>query len=341
MKDLSQQLDQIVMWFDCNFITKSVKINEQLKGFLGLVNSEFSFDEWEMLIHPDDVEQSKHLLGKYLNGSSNTFDSYFRMRVAPKGYSPIRCRGTLVKDNTERPEAIIGTITPPSDFHELQTKVQLEEAIEELDTFFYRASHDLRAPVLAIEGVYNLLKTQPQFRNNSILTLLGTQLGKIKNLNADIIKIGKIRAKSPEPEEINLEALLSKIVAGFYKEPINISLKGLQNVFVFTDVLLLTATLQAIIQNSITYRDPKKASSTIDILAIGESDNPKLIIKDNGIGIREDLQYKIFEMFSRVSDKSIGSGLGLYGVSIACRKMDVTIEMNSEEFVGTEVILKF
>jgi signal transduction histidine kinase len=63
------------------------------------------------------------------------------------------------------------------------------------------------------------------------------------------------------------------------------------------------------------------------------------VVKDNGIGIKEEHLGKIFEMFYRTSDKSSGSGLGLYIVNETIKKLGGKVEVNSQVNLGTTFTL--
>ncbi len=65
--------------------------------------------------------------------------------------------------------------------------------------------------------------------------------------------------------------------------------------------------------------------------------NLNIIIKDNGIGIGEDQQAKVFEMFYRGHHTSEGFGLGLYIVSHVVNKMNGKVILTSKEGIGTEI----
>jgi signal transduction histidine kinase len=65
-----------------------------------------------------------------------------------------------------------------------------------------------------------------------------------------------------------------------------------------------------------------------------------IFIRDNGIGIDKDNQGKVFDMFYRVSNKSIGSGLGLYIVKEAVEKLNGVIQLESETGKGTEFSIR-
>ena len=70
-------------------------------------------------------------------------------------------------------------------------------------------------------------------------------------------------------------------------------------------------------------------------VTVSESE-AEILVKDNGIGIAEENQEKVFNMFYRVSNKSVGSGLGLYIVKEAVEKLRGEIGLRSEPGKGSE-----
>ncbi len=63
-------------------------------------------------------------------------------------------------------------------------------------------------------------------------------------------------------------------------------------------------------------------------------------VSDNGIGVESALVPRIFEMFFRASDRSDGSGLGLYIVRNAIERLSGTIDVHSEAGVGTRFTIR-
>ena len=61
----------------------------------------------------------------------------------------------------------------------------------------------------------------------------------------------------------------------------------------------------------------------------------KIVLSDNGTGIAPDIQKKVFEMFYRGTNTSKGSGLGLYIVKNAVKKLSGSILLESKEGEGT------
>jgi signal transduction histidine kinase len=98
---------------------------------------------------------------------------------------------------------------------------------------------------------------------------------------------------------------------------------------IVTDRSRLKVVLNNIIGNALKYSSPQKEEQLISIAANFEGNNLKVLIEDNGIGIATEHQPKIFDMFYRASEKSQGSGLGLYIVRETLDKLNGKIEVSS------------
>jgi signal transduction histidine kinase len=68
-----------------------------------------------------------------------------------------------------------------------------------------------------------------------------------------------------------------------------------------------------------------------------DSKTIKIRIIDNGVGISEEAQKKVFEMFYRAHENSIGTGLGLYICKEIINKLNGKITLHSKRNVGTEI----
>jgi len=112
--------------------------------------------------------------------------------------------------------------------------------------------------------------------------------------------------------------------------------------YVNTDAYLLCIIVNNILTNAVKY---SKSESTINFDVIETEDKIICSISDHGIGIaKEDLQ-KIFDQFYRSKSNEHpeikGTGLGLSIVKRLCLLLQIDLEIESEEKVGTKVILNF
>ncbi|MFN5169182.1 MAG: sensor histidine kinase [Cyclobacteriaceae bacterium] len=103
----------------------------------------------------------------------------------------------------------------------------------------------------------------------------------------------------------------------------------------------LKMILSNLLFNAVKYSDLKKNERWVRVEASQPNGSWKLSIHDNGIGVREEHQNRIFDMFYRAHTGYEGSGLGLYIVKEAVTKLDGQIALTSAEGEGTQVEILF
>lgn len=140
--------------------------------------------------------------------------------------------------------------------------------------------------------------------------------------------------------------LVNKIIAGLNHmqgfDQVTISNKINPNVTVNTDPERLQVIITNLLVNAIIYRDSDKRVSTVTLEAVSEKDTWQFLISDNGVGIQEEHQEKIFEMFYRANDRiGTGSGLGLYIVREATERLKGAISLESEYKEGSTFKIEF
>jgi signal transduction histidine kinase len=130
-----------------------------------------------------------------------------------------------------------------------------------------------------------------------------------------------------------------KLVDGFDRLKIVLDLDE-QTPF-FSDDNRMSIIFNNIISNSVKFQDYSKPDSILTISITTRDDRAEIIAVDNGIGIGKEHLNKIFEMFYRGSDRSKGSGLGLYIVKEAVAKLNGTIKAKSKigDFTSIEITI--
>ena len=108
----------------------------------------------------------------------------------------------------------------------------------------------------------------------------------------------------------------------------------------YCDKILLIIILQNLIMNSINYSDLTKEKPYIKISAFEHQKNVFLVVEDNGIGIGADIQPKVFDMFYRGTTVSKGSGLGMYIIKNAVKKLRGRVTLKSWEGIGTTISIQ-
>jgi PAS domain S-box-containing protein len=188
----------------------------------------------------------------------------------------------------------------------------------ELERFTYTVSHDLKAPLVTINGFLGYIEkdTQTGDTQNLIRDLgrIRQAVDKMHNLLNDLLELSRIGRMINEPVEVEFTAIAADAIAMLEgritstNAMIEISNDRVQ---IFGDRLRLTEVLQNLVENALKF--------------IGEQPEPKIkigsghdsegksffFVQDNGIGIDPQYQDRIFGLFNKLDSNTEGTGIGL------------------------------
>jgi signal transduction histidine kinase len=220
---------------------------------------------------------------------------------------------------------------------------ELTKINHELDSFIYRASHDLRAPLSSILGLAEIgLRTNDNEEMKSCLAMIKERVKVQDHVIHDIIEYARNLRTEINQENFNLKLLVFETIDMLLfnegAEKIDFQTFISDDFEIEADKTRIAVILSNLLSNSVKYRDPLKENQFVKISAEQSNSQLNVIVEDNGIGIQEDLQSKIFTMFFRASEKSKGSGLGLYIVKDTIQKLEGHIEFKSTLGEGTKFI---
>lgn len=221
---------------------------------------------------------------------------------------------------------------------------ELRHANREMDRFVYSVSHDLRAPLSSVLGLIEL--TQGDTSDEQTLQSLDLMKSSVKKLDGfiqDILDYSKNARTEVQSEVIDLKSLLDEVSDGLQymnREKHVAIIKNVtgSNSFV-SDRKRLIIILNNLVSNAIRYYDPKAPEPYVSIDIHVESGQAQIKVKDNGTGIAQEYQSRIFDMFFRASKSASGSGLGLYILKEAVEKLNGTIKLWSMPGEGSEFSL--
>lgn len=222
--------------------------------------------------------------------------------------------------------------------------ITLKKLNEELDSYVYRTSHDMRAPLTSLMGLIHLIKTEKEIHKIEDLTRM--QENCVNKLDAhiqQIIHLSKNIRTHAQLEFIDFGLILNNIFEelSFFEHSTNVhKIIRITSVSKFySDAYRIKTILNNLISNSFKYY---RISNVRPIIEIDISINDRfttILIKDNGIGIPEESIKNIFDMFYRASNQSKGSGLGLYIVKEMVEKLNGTISVKSKVDLFTQFII--
>lgn len=226
----------------------------------------------------------------------------------------------------------------------IKQNTELEKVNAELDQFVYSASHNLRAPLLSVKGLLNLISmedTRLEDRSRFMREIFKS----IERLDAtihDIIEYSKNARLEIVPQEVDVYHLIQTAAEDlkfFDQTKVEIRINCLRARSCHSDERRLKSIIHNIISNGIKYSDATKTEQWIECHIEISDEQSILRFQDNGIGIASENQDKVFDMFYRATSQRTGSGLGLYIVKEMVEKLGGTIELTSTPGLGTEITL--
>ena len=243
----------------------------------------------------------------------------------------------LVTESGNR-EGVILTARDVSDISTTQHRLKAKE--KDLESFMYRASHDLKSPLLSMKGVLDFASKKISDPETHIyLNLLQKSHRHLYSVVEDLISLTHLSRKEVVNTEINISILVSELVQSLQLLPqangikINACLPG--NLPVFVDEGLLRTVLQNLIVNAINHHRTAGEGRYVRVCVYNRAHDVLIEVLDNGIGIAREIQSKVYDVFFRGNPNASGSGLGLFIVKEAVAKLRGNIELVSEQGVGT------
>nr|WP_296078339.1 HAMP domain-containing sensor histidine kinase [uncultured Ruminococcus sp.] len=206
-------------------------------------------------------------------------------------------------------------------------------------------SHQLKTPLTSLMVMVDLLKDEKNIdKQKQFISIIEIQISKIKWLVENLLKLSKLDAGTIKfkKEQIDVLSVITKSLSPFLvqMEMKNISLETTINDFSFTGDLNWTSeAVENIIKNCIEHTDD---NGKLNIETGVTNIYSYIKITDNGCGIKKKDLPHIFERFyqgENSSKESVGIGLALAKTIID--NQGGSIEVTSEENVGTEFIIKF
>jgi signal transduction histidine kinase len=278
-------------------------------------------------------------------------------------YSPVRGEDgeiigvvSIVQEITERRQA---------EEARLQFSRELDEKNRELESLVYVASHDLRSPLVNIEGfgqelsrscaeIQKLLQSQSSHIQPEALAKLTRILDveipealhfiqvsatKMDVLLAGLLKLSRLGRQPLSLQRVDMNALMAAVLAGmeFQIQQAGAAVAVEELPPCLGDENQLNQLFTNILDNSLKYRHPSRRCS---IRIAGSEEETRVIycIEDNGVGIPPGQLEKVFELFYRLQPReTAGEGLGLTIAQRIATRHQGSISIESKLDVGSNV----
>ncbi|MDR6240361.1 tetratricopeptide repeat-containing sensor histidine kinase [Aureibacter tunicatorum] len=215
---------------------------------------------------------------------------------------------------------------------------QLQKSNDEMDTFLYRTSHDFRRPLTTLMGLSQVAQLDKD--SDSLLQLFEKVNVTVEHMDEMLHKlqmISQLDMKNQDLEEIDFEGGIQALILTFSE---SLESKGIvvdynvdvEEPFVCYREMFFTI-LHNLLDNAIKFSKPSNGKIVISI----DQNDDKLCIRvaDNGVGIIDNCQKKIFNMYYRGNQSSTGSGIGLFIVKKAVERLEGEIKVESKVSKGS------
>lgn len=212
--------------------------------------------------------------------------------------------------------------------------------------FFANASHELKTPLTAIKGFNDVIGMKS--KDDDIRTLsakIDKEVNRIVSLIDDMLNLSKLETrKTPIVEKVDLVAVAhdaeESISALARDKNVNIEISGEGTVEMEKDHAY--ELVKNLMENAVRYNED---GGHVFVSVDEKADKVTLKVKDDGIGIDEENQSRIFERFYRVnksrSRETGGTGLGLSIVKHVAELYDAKLTLSSTLGAGTEITVSF
>ncbi len=215
-------------------------------------------------------------------------------------------------------------------YEELELRViertaQLEASNKELESFSYSVSHDLRAPLRAIDGFCRLLiedhRDKLDAEGKRYLEVIRKNTQDMGQLIEDLLSIARIGRQELQRSAINMRGLAQEVfdnlktaISGRVPDFATVAMPDARG-----DRMLMRLVLTNLLSNAIKFSQPRE-DARIEIGGRVEENENVYYVKDNGVGF--DMQYagKLFGIFQRLHRKEEFEGTGV-GLAIVHRIM--------------------
>jgi signal transduction histidine kinase len=248
---------------------------------------------------------------------------------------------------------IVGTQSAIRDITERKLAEQMLESQNaelkkinlELDRFVYSTSHDLRAPLLSLHGLIDLCQNSKDLSELELYFQMMTRsIDRIDATIREILEYSKNSRLDVQLEDLRMEAVVENVLENFKVHSasrfVHFEVRASGHLPFFSDRPRVNTILNNLVSNAVNYQRPDVSIPLVRIEFHADANYGYITVTDNGEGIAPDKLEKIFEMFYRNSEKSVGSGLGLYICKEIVNKLGGLIRVKSDIGKGSSFTIQ-
>jgi PAS domain S-box-containing protein len=292
-----------------------VMANQKATDMLGYRMEELIGLSTKDIVAPFEHQKEDKKLGSLLRGE--LFPTHEQIYKKKDGTEfPVETRVALIRDREGTPlfvQSIVRDITERK-----QAEEEIRKKNAELEAFIFMVSHDLKSPVVSIQGFCSsLMKNHKEDLNEKTLFCIQRMQANaslMTNLLEDLAELARIGRIEDKKTEISVQEVIKSVWAGASTSLAtqNVEFIAPENLpKLFYSEKRLYQIFYNLLSNALKFRDEERTTK-VEIGHQEDKDNYTFFVRDSGIGIEQKFHSKIFESFSQLKDiKSEGTGMGL------------------------------
>ncbi len=314
-----------------------VYANQKFASMLGYSLEEILDKPIEDIIHPEERTLILERAERRQKGSSEPETYEMRFLKSDGSYFYALISNVLIEY-----EGKVATLFNIADITDTKSRIELEQANKELESFSYTVSHDLKAPLRSIIGFSRILLEDYgdilDEKGRDYLERIFSSARRMQELIDGLLKLSKIGRAELYISQVNLSKMCMDILQDLKTlEPARqVETVIAENVTVFGDRNLLRAAMENLLQNAWKFTS-KNLRAKIEFGVENSEKGCVYFVRDNGIGFDMAYAEKLFKPFQRLHSESefSGTGIGLATVQRIIQRHGGKIWVESEENVGT------
>ena len=295
----------------------------------------FHFDK---LIHPEDLAHNQELVERLLAGKISSFvveNRYLRKNGTAVW---VRKSVSMVRDDKGRPQwfnTLVEDITERKQEEEARHQIN-----EELTEYAYALTHNLKAPLRAVQNYTNFLfedlaatlRGEPKKYLEGIRSAVRQGHDQIEDLET----LYRIKHHEVSIEPLDLQELFDEMRAIFEDRPDRRLIVARGCPQLKGERFLLRQILIELIRNGFKFNEATVKQVEVGCRPATDETGVEICVKDNGIGIAPRYHAQIFRIFQRLHTASEyeGTGIGLAIVKRAVQKMGGVLRLDSDAGQG-------
>lgn len=226
---------------------------------------------------------------------------------------------------------------------------QLEASNEELESFAYSVSHDLRAPLRTIDGLSQVLREDyaAELGDHAVqlLTRIQGATRRMGRLIDGLLQLSRVVRTPMEWEDVNLSDL-AESVADEKRRAMpdhRVDVRVAPGIRVAGHVRLLRIALEQLFDNAFKFTSLRENGAVVEMDAVEEDGVLSVRVRDNGVGFDPEFAEKLFGAFQRLHglEQFEGHGIGLATVERVVRMHGGSATADGTPGAGATITLRF